>query len=112
MIQVDALGEERPISFYSRKLTAAERNYTVYEQELLALVESARKFRFYIEGSDTLVRTDHQAILSIKGKKELPARIARWVFDIQSLLPPMAKAVAFWSSYGCGSGGVHSVLEF
>ena len=68
LIQVDALGEERPISFYSRKLTAAERNYTVYEQELLALVESARKFRFYIEGSDTLVRTDHQAILSIKGK--------------------------------------------
>ena len=42
------LQNERPVAYYSRKMTAAERNYVVTEQELLATVEALRVFRCYL----------------------------------------------------------------
>ena len=42
------LQQERPVAYYSRKMTSAERNYVVTEQELLATVEALRVFRCYL----------------------------------------------------------------
>ena len=42
------LQEGRPLAYYSRKMTAAECNYIVTEQELLATVEALRVFRCYL----------------------------------------------------------------
>ena len=42
------LQEGRPLRCFSRKMTAAERNYVVTEQELLATVEALRVFRCYL----------------------------------------------------------------
>ena len=37
-----------PLNHYSRKVTAAERDYVVTQQELLAIVEALRVFRCYL----------------------------------------------------------------
>ena len=42
------LQEGRPLSYYSQKMTAAERNYVVTEQEVLAAGEALRVFRCYL----------------------------------------------------------------
>ena len=42
------LQEGRPLGYYSRKMTAAEHNYVVTEQELLATIEALRVFRCYL----------------------------------------------------------------
>ena len=42
------LQEGRPLGYFSRKMTAAERNYVVTEQELLATIEALRVFRCYL----------------------------------------------------------------
>ena len=55
--------EWKPIAFFSRKLTAAERNYSTFGRELLAIYLSVRHFRHMIEGTTFHVKTDHKPIL-------------------------------------------------
>ena len=55
--QVD--GEDRPISFISRKLTSAEQNYPTIEKECLAIKWAIERFHDYLYGHTFLVRTDH-----------------------------------------------------
>ena len=44
-------GDLRPIAFYSRKFNPAERNYEVYDQELLAIKECFSNWRQYLLGA-------------------------------------------------------------
>lgn len=37
ILSQDANGEEHPMAFFSRKLTATEKNYAIVEQECLAI---------------------------------------------------------------------------
>ena len=55
-------GELHPLCFYSRKFTAAELNYPIYDKELLAVVEGFKQWRVYVEGVTHLVQvyTDHK----------------------------------------------------
>ena len=44
LFQRDTEGNERPISFYSQKLSAAQSNYSVTEKECLAAVLAVKRF--------------------------------------------------------------------
>ena len=46
----------------SRVLTKYERNYTVTEKELLAIVYSVLKFRYYLIGATFNIVTDHKIL--------------------------------------------------
>ncbi|KAH9149528.1 hypothetical protein AeNC1_019351, partial [Aphanomyces euteiches] len=50
-MQKDDEGRDRPISYQSRQLRAAERNYPVHDLELLAMKYALVKFRIYLLGS-------------------------------------------------------------
>ena len=50
---------------YSRKMTAAERNYVVTEQELLATVEALRVFRCYLLSDPFFADEDNTAGMSL-----------------------------------------------
>jgi len=73
-------GKLHPVAFYSRKLTPAEENYDIYDRELLAIVDSLRHWRVYLEGAyeDTKVYSDHQNLERFTTTKILNRRQARW----------------------------------
>ena len=52
-------GHPRPLGFFSRKLLKAERNYSTFDRELLAVHQAIRHFRHLLEGSTFVVQTDH-----------------------------------------------------
>lgn len=83
LVQLDAQGEEKPIAYMSKKLNAAQRNYSVTERECLAALEAIRKFRCYLEMQEFEVVTDHSSLLWLMKQPDLSGRLARWVFKFQ-----------------------------
>ena len=67
--------EGRPLAFYSRKMTNAQKGYTTGEQELLSIVETLKEFRNILLGQKLIVHTDHKNILYHNLSND---RIARW----------------------------------
>ncbi len=55
-------GKWRPIAFMSKSLSATERNYKIYDKELLAIMLALDEWRHYIMGAavDIEIWTDHQ----------------------------------------------------
>lgn len=82
-MQLDDKGNEKPIAFMSKKLTTAQRNYSVTERECLAAVEAIKKFRCYLELQEFEVVTDHSSLLWLMRQTDLSGRLARWVFKLQ-----------------------------
>ena len=58
-------GIEHPIGYASKTLNAAQRNYTVTEQEALAVVWAVKLFRPYLLGRHFFIITDHSALKSL-----------------------------------------------
>jgi hypothetical protein len=72
------LHDGRPVAFESRKLSLAEQNYTVTEQEMLGVIHDLKTWRCYLEGSDFTVVTDHCPNTFFDIQVNLSRRQARW----------------------------------
>jgi hypothetical protein len=71
-IYIDASSEQlgavitqknRPIAFFSRKLSVAQRKHSVTEIELLAIVETLNEFKGMLWGQPIKVFTDHKNLM-------------------------------------------------
>lgn len=78
--QRDKNGNLRPLGFYSKKLNPAERNYTVHDKELLAIVKTFDAFRHWLHGTKEPVKvwSDHSALKHFLTTTKLTQRHARW----------------------------------
>jgi hypothetical protein len=52
--------DNRPIAFFSKKLSKMQQKYSVTESELLAIVETLKEFKGMLWGQDIKVFTDHK----------------------------------------------------
>jgi hypothetical protein len=83
----------KPVSFWSGKFSSAEQAYPTHEQELLAIVESLKRFRHHLLGTKFTVVTDHERLESINTQKDLSRRQIRWLetlsdFDFDIVYSP------------------------
>ena len=76
--------DNRPLGFYTRKLNAAQRNYTVGEKELLSLCEGLKAFDGMIRGFDITIMTDHLNLLYQKLPNQ---RMSRWRLLMEEYAP-------------------------
>ena len=72
-----------PVSYASRKLKRAERNYSTVERELLAVVEGVRKYYQYLYGRKFTIQTDHLPLHYLKTARNSNARIMCWALYMQ-----------------------------
>jgi hypothetical protein len=86
-----------PIAFLSRSLIQSEKNYKIFDKELLAIVASFKEWRHYLEGNPyclkAIVYTDHRNLESFMTMKALTRRQARWAetmgcFDFEIVFRP------------------------
>ncbi|KAF1335807.1 reverse transcriptase, partial [Globisporangium splendens] len=79
LMQHDDEGHERVVSYQSRQLRPAERNYPVHDKELLAMKYSLVKFRVYLLGEERFaIYTDHASLRTAVKTPHLSQRMARW----------------------------------
>jgi hypothetical protein len=81
LLQKKEDGKKHPIAYYSKILSAAERNYNIYDLELLAIINSLDHWRSYLAGSPhkIIVYSDHQNLLYWKEPHKISQCIAREV---------------------------------
>jgi len=85
--QIDENGTERVISFCSKTLGSAQRNYATVEKELFAIVFSLNKFYEYLDGQEFYIETDNQALSYLNTMKNSSQRLMRWAWKIQEFSP-------------------------
>jgi hypothetical protein len=68
----------QPIAYMSKKMLPAEKNYSVREQEHLAIHCACKEWRHYLHGSKFKLITDHHSLQYIDSQKQLSSRHARW----------------------------------
>lgn len=85
--------EWKPLGYFSKKLTEAQKKYSTYDRELLGIYMALVHFRNMVEGRQLTVFTDHKpltyAFTKIGSDKETPRRtrqllyISEFTSDIQ-----------------------------
>ena len=68
--------ENKVIGVFSRKLNSHEKNYTVLEKELFAVIKAMQRFKKIIFASTTIIETDNKNLCFLK--KEFNSRMNRW----------------------------------
>ena len=86
LLQADSNGEWHPCSYLSQSFGAAERNYDIYNRELLAIICGLKIWCHYLQGSSSPVQvfTDHKNLTFFKQAQKLNRRQAQWMLDLQT----------------------------
>ena len=62
VLQQDIGGQWCPIAYFSKQLQAAQKRYSTFDRELLAIYQAIRHFRHFVEGRQFTVLTDHKPL--------------------------------------------------
>ena len=78
--QQDNNGDWHPCAYLSKSFSPTERNYEIYDRELLAIIRSLTDWRHYLIGSPhkVTVLSDHQNLTYFKTAQKLNRQQARW----------------------------------
>ena len=97
---LDSNGDRHPVSFISKTFSPAERNYEIYDRELLAIIRALEEWRHHIQGSPhtTVVLSDHKNLTYYREAKKLNRRQARWSlylseYDVKLIHTPGSKMI-------------------
>ena len=76
--QQDDEGKWRPVAFMSKALNDAERNYKIYDKEMLTVMQGFYKWTHYLKGNNavTEVLMDHQNLTYFRKPQNLNRRQA------------------------------------
>ena len=73
-------GKWHPCAYISKLLSLTERNYPIYDKELLAIIRAFEAWRHYLEGTENPVDvwTDHKNLKWFRSSQKLNCQQARW----------------------------------
>lgn len=74
----------KPIAFLSKAMNPTERNYEIYDKELLAIMTALDEYRHYLMGAvhDVEIWTDHKNLEYFRKPQKVNRRQARWVSEL------------------------------
>ena len=84
VISQEIEGGLQPLEFMSKKMTSAEQNCTITKKEMLAIIQTVKEWRKYLEGFKTKAKIimDHKNLTYFQEAKITNRRQARWALKI------------------------------
>lgn len=82
LLQKSDDGRFHPIYYMSKQTTSAEKNYSAYHLEVLAVVRAVERFRVYLLGVPFKIVTDCVAFKHTVKAKKLNPTVAKWVIAL------------------------------
>jgi hypothetical protein len=93
--QKDEEGKLHPVAFLSKSLNPAERNYDIFDKELLAIIRAFKEWRHLLQGTEKAIQvvTDHKNLEYFSSSKQLNQCQICWMnflvdFNFQILYRP------------------------
>ena len=85
LLQTDANQDLHPCAYFSWTFSPAQRNYDIYDRELLAVILALEEWRQYLQGTQhpITIITDHKNLSYIKDPQKLSRQQARWLLFLQ-----------------------------
>ena len=79
LLQTDTNGDWHPCSYLSQSFIPTERNYNIYDRELLAIIRALKSWRHYLHGSPFSIQVfmDHKNLMYFRQVQNLNCRQAR-----------------------------------
>ncbi|UYV75877.1 K02A2.6-like, partial [Cordylochernes scorpioides] len=84
LAQIGNDNQEQVISYYSGKLLPHQQNYSAFELECFAVVQSVEYFEVYLENNTFDVITDHSALEWLFNVKKPKAKYLRWIIELST----------------------------
>jgi hypothetical protein len=80
-LQQDFKDGRHPVAYFSKSLLPAERNYDIYDRELLSIIYAIKAYRYLLLGTKHkfLVQSDHNNLKYFKSARKVTPRQARWM---------------------------------
>lgn len=77
-------GKWHPVAYRSKSLSETERNYVIYDKEMLAIMSALDDWRQYLLGASERfeIWSDHQNLQYFRKHQKLNRRQARWVTEL------------------------------
>jgi hypothetical protein len=91
----------KPVAYFSEKLKSAQLNYSTYNIEFYALVQSLKHWSSYLTYNDFILYSDHEALKHLNSQDKLSARHAKWAAFVQQ----------FSFTIKCKSGALNKVAD-
>lgn len=81
LFQKESSGKRRDVAYFSKALTATERNYDIWDREFLAIVVAFRTWRHLLAGTQEPVQvlTDHANLQYYRHPQKINRRVARYI---------------------------------
>ena len=83
LAQSDSKGNDRPISFFSKKLNATQTNWPVIEREAYAVLTALNRFKLWIFGYHIYAFLDHNPLSYLTESTPESPRLLRWALALQ-----------------------------
>lgn len=77
--------EGRPLAFWSQGLSLRAQQKSVYERELMALVQAVTKWRHYLLGHHFVVKTDQRSLKFLTDQRLFSAEQFKWAVKLIGL---------------------------
>ena len=71
------LQQDKPIAYFSQKLSGPALNYFTYDKELYALVRVLEIWQHYLWPKEFIIHSDHESLKHIRGQFKLNKRHAK-----------------------------------